>query len=95
MARTWSDAELNDLIEEVLVDAYNDSEQLGSFECVFAEAELPVRAEPLGLPCSLIEVDFGGDERRRLVGVIDLDRRRHRMSLLDITITDDVHEAAR
>ena len=39
---TWADGELDELLEDVLVDAYGDSEQLGAFECVFAEAGLPV-----------------------------------------------------
>jgi hypothetical protein len=91
----WSDAELDGLIEEVIVDAYNDSEQLGSFECVFAECDFPVDAEALGMRCSLVEVVFDGDERRGLVGVIELDGRRHRLGLLDVTITDVSSEAAR
>ena len=90
----WSDAELDELIEEVLVDAHNDSEQLGSFECVIADSDLPVAAEALGMECTLVEVVFDGDERRGLVGVIDLDGRRHRLSLLDVTITDVASEAA-
>jgi hypothetical protein len=91
----WPDAELDELIEEVTVDAYNDSEQLGSFECVFAGADLPVAAETLGMPCTLIEVVFDGDERRGLIGVVDLDGRQHRISLLDVTILDTTSEAAR
>jgi hypothetical protein len=91
----WSDAELDELIEEVIVDAYNDSEQLSSFECVFAETDLPVAAEALGMPCTLVEVVSDGDERRGLVGVVDLDNRRHRIGLVDVTITDTASEAAR
>lgn len=89
----WSDAELDELIEEVIIDAYND-EQLGSFECVIADSDLPVAAEALGMECTLVEVVVDDDERRGLVGVIDLDGRRHRLSLLDVTITDVASEAA-
>ena len=91
----WSDAELDELIEAVIVDAYNDSEHLGSFECVFAETDLPVVAEALGMPCTLIDVLFDGDERRGLVGVIDLDGRQHRIGLLDVVVSDTASEAAR
>jgi hypothetical protein len=91
----WSDTELDELIEEVIVDAYNDSEQLSSFECVFAETDPPVAAEALGMPCMLVEVVSDGDERRGLVGIVDLDNRRHRIGLLDVTITDTASEAAR
>lgn len=92
---TWSVGELEELIAEVLVDAYGDSEQLGAFECVFAEAGLPAAAMAIGMACSLDEVEFDGDERRGLVAVITLDGRRQRFSLLDIEITDESHEAAR
>ncbi len=90
----WSDAELDELIEDVLVDAYGVSEQLGSFDCVFAEAGLPVAAEALGTTCTLHAVEFDGDERRGLVAVTELEGHRHRLSLVDITITDNSHEAA-
>jgi len=91
---TWPEGELDELIEEVLVDAYGDSEQLGAFECVFADAGLPVAAVAVGMACSLDEVEFDGDERRGLVAVITLDGRR-RLSLLDVAITDESDEAAR
>lgn len=83
------------LIEEVLVDAYGNGEQLGAFECAFAEAGLPVSALVVGMTCGLDEVEFEGDERRGLVGVVNLDGRRERVSLLDVSITDESHEAAR
>jgi hypothetical protein len=92
---TRPDGELDELIEEVLVDAYGDSEQLGAFECVFSEAGLPSAAVAIGMACNLDEVEFDGDERRGLVAVITLDGRRQRLSLLDIEITDESHEAAR
>ena len=38
----WSDTDLDDLIEEILVDAFGGDEQLGAFECVFSEAEFPL-----------------------------------------------------
>jgi len=91
---TWPEGELDELIEEVLVDAYGDSEQLGAFECVFADAGLPVAAVAVGMACSLDEVEFDGDEPRGLVAVITLDGRR-RLSLLDVAITDESDEAAR
>ena len=95
MPGTWPDGELDELVDDVLVDAYGDSEQLGAFECVFAEADLPVAAEAVGLPCVLDGVEFDGDERRGLVAVITLEGRRQRLGLLDVVITDEGHEAAR
>ena len=95
MPRRWSNADLDGLIEEVLVDAYDDSEQLSSFECAFDEVRLPVAAAALGMACSLVAVRFNGDERRGLEGEIVLDGALHRMSLLDVVVTDDGHDAAR
>jgi hypothetical protein len=92
---TWPDGDLDELLEDVLVDACGDSEQLGAFECVIAEAGLPVAAKAVGMACSLDRVEFDGDERRGLIAVVTRDRRRQRMSLLDVVITDDSHEAAR
>lgn len=95
ISRTWPEGELDALIEEVLVDAYGNGEQLSAFECAFAEAGLPVSAVVVGMTCGLDEVEFGGDERRGLVGVVNLDGRRERVSLVDVSITDESHEAAR
>ena len=92
---TWADGQLDALLEDVLADAYGDGEQLGAFGCVFADAGLPAAAEAAGLPCTMDGVEFDGDERRGLVAVITLDGRRQRLSLLDVVITDESHEAAR
>src|SRR5438067_8411461 len=91
----WSEAELDRLIEDVLVDAYGDSEQLGAFECAFAESGLPAAAEVIGLPCSLDSVEFNGDERRGLIAHVTIDGRRQRVGLVDVRVTDRDHEAAR
>ena len=61
----------------------------------FAEAGLPVDAEAVGMPCSLDVVEFDGHERRGLVAVVTLAGRRQRLSLLDVVITDESHDAAR
>lgn len=71
MPRSWSDADLDDLIEEILVDTYGDSNRLSSFECAFDEAGPPVAAEALGMACWLVAVRFDGGQRRGLEGEID------------------------
>ncbi len=91
----WPDVELDELLDDVLVDAYGDSEQLGACEFVFAEAGPPAAAEAVGLACALDRVEFDGDERRGLVAVLTLDGRRQQLSSLDVVITDESHEAAR
>jgi len=91
----WSNADLDRLIEDVLVDAYGDSEQLGAFECVFAESGLPVDAEVLGLACSLDSVEYDGDERRGLVANVSIAGQKRRVGLVEVRVTDQGHEAAR
>ena len=91
----WSDVELDGLIEEIIVDAYGDDEQLGSFECVFGDADLPVAAETLGLACTLLEVVYKGDDRRGLRARLRLDGREVETGLLDVTITDVKSDTAR
>jgi hypothetical protein len=54
--------ETDDLLDEILVDAYGDSEQLTAFELAFEKrARFPFPARIVGLP---VEVK-GGVRRRR------------------------------
>src|SRR5271157_1956499 len=62
-----SEEELNDLVDEITVDAYNDDEQLWAFRQVIEdEVDLPVDAFVLGEPVTAIEIDYDGNERRGL-----------------------------
>lgn len=84
---------MDELIEEVLVDAFGESEQLSSFECAFAEAELPVRARALG---TLTGVGFDGDVRRGLEADLMIDGRVERVGILSVEVArDDRPEFAR
>jgi hypothetical protein len=62
-----SEEELNDLVDEITVDAYNDDEQLWAFRQVIEdEVDLPADAFVLGEPVAVIEIDYDGNERRGL-----------------------------
>jgi hypothetical protein len=91
----WTDTDLDELIEDVLVDAYGDAEQLSSFECGFEDVDFPVPATALGKALVWTGVRFDGDERRGLEACMRVDGRVYRISLLDIEATDDTHDAAR
>ena len=53
----WSEEQLEARLDEVVVDAYGDYEQLGSFGCVLEELlERPVAASVIGEPVELISV---------------------------------------
>jgi hypothetical protein len=55
---------LDELIEEIIVDAYGDDEQLSAF-CQVIEDEVPLPADGfvIGEPVSVVEIDYAGNER--------------------------------
>ncbi len=57
----WSEPELDRRTKEVLIDAYNEDEQLGSFECTMDELlGKPVECEVLGRAATLLSVTAAG-----------------------------------
>ncbi|MGQ0826008.1 MAG: hypothetical protein ACT4OX_13440 [Actinomycetota bacterium] len=73
------------LIEEIIVDAYGDYEQLWSFRQAFADnARFPFRGLVVGVEVDVSAVDFDGDERRRLIAVCQRADERHTVSLIDV-----------
>ena len=66
MARK-SEEELNDLVDEIVIDAYGDDEQLWAFRQAFEdEIALPADASLFGQPATVLEIDYDGNERRGL-----------------------------
>ncbi len=60
-------SELDELIEEITVDAYGDDEQLWAFREAFEDdVPLPADAHVVGEPVSVVAVDYDGNERRGL-----------------------------
>ncbi|MFH1314753.1 MAG: tetratricopeptide repeat protein, partial [Candidatus Eisenbacteria bacterium] len=58
---------LDDMIEEITVDAYGDDEKLWAFLQAFGDnVELPADGFVIGEPVSVIDVDYDGNERRGL-----------------------------
>ncbi len=59
--------ELDRLIEEIIVDAYGDDEQLWAFRQAFEDnVVLPAKAFVVGEPVTVIMIDYDGNERRGL-----------------------------
>jgi hypothetical protein len=58
---------LDELIEEIIVDAYTEDEQLWAFRQVIQD-EVPLSADGfvIGEPVSVVEIDYDGNERRGL-----------------------------
>jgi hypothetical protein len=60
-------AGLDQLIEEITVDAYGDDEQLWAFRQAFEdEVSLPADGFVIGEPVTVVEIDYDGNERRGL-----------------------------
>ena len=58
---------MEEMIEEITVDAYGDDEQLWAFRQAFEDnVELPADGFVIGEPVSVFEVDYDGNERRGL-----------------------------
>jgi hypothetical protein len=91
----WSEAELDLLIEDVLVYAYGDGEQLTAFECAFETCGLPASAEVLGRASTLEAVEFTGDERRGLIESVVIDGSSRQVGLVEVEVADRGHDAAR
>ena len=60
-------AALDELIEEITVDAYGDAEQLWAFrQALEDEVSLPADGFVIGEPVAVVEIDYEGNERRGL-----------------------------
>jgi hypothetical protein len=58
---------LDEMVEEIIVDAYGDHEQLWAFRQVFDDdIDLPADGFVIGEPVSVMEIDYDGNERRGL-----------------------------
>jgi len=76
--------ELDELIDEITVDAYGD-EGYWAFLTAFEEAvSLPMKAKVIGESIELVKIGFDGDERRGLTATVRRKGRTWRIGLLDV-----------
>ena len=88
---SWSDAEIDDRIEEIIVDAYGDDEQLSSFACVLDELlDAPANAMAMGQPVHLTAVEDGGP-RLGLRATVKSPTAKWTVALVDITVDPVSH----
>ena len=77
--------DLEQLIDEITVDAYGLDEQLTGFLQVFLdEVTLPASAVVLGSAVEVVRFDFEGDERRGLVAQCCHGKVTGTVSLIDV-----------
>ena len=90
-ARDKSDSStIDELLEEILTDAYGDDEQLWAFRQVFEDnMELPTDAVVIGEPVSVIEIDYDGNERRGLTATCQReDGSEHVVAVAELAFTE-------
>src|SRR5687767_12165828 len=84
--RNDDNADLDELIEEITVDAYGDDEQLWAFRQVIEdEVELPTDGFIIDEPVKIIKIDYDGNERRGLTATCRReDGSKHVVAAADI-----------
>lgn len=88
---SWSDAELDDRIEEIIVDAYGDDEQLSAFACIIDELlDAPAGATAMGQAVELTAVEDGG-ARVGLRATVRSPTGKWTVALVDITVEPVPH----
>ena len=81
--------ELNDLVDEITVDAYTDDEQLWAFRQVFEdEVAMPVEAVLIGEPVEALSIDYDGNERRGLIARCRRGSSVYTVAAQDLTFPD-------
>ncbi len=96
------DTDLDDLIEDIITDAYGDEEQFEAFRQAFEDqVSLPTEAQILGETVRVIVIDYDGNSRRGITVTCrhSGDQQDHVFSIADVVFTDPsmarVHAAYR
>ena len=80
-----SNAELDEMIEEAIVDAYGESEQtVGFYTMLEDNLATPFKTEMLGVEVTVERIDMTDDEQ--IVAVCSRGRSRHRVQILDLPL---------
>jgi hypothetical protein len=87
-----SDAELEALVAEAVVDCYDDDEQLsGLFAMIEGNLAVPFTTEVLGVPVTVRKVDL---RAHGVVAVCYRDRIRQAIGILDLPLPEPAPEGA-
>ena len=81
---------LDELIEEITLDAYNAAEQLWAFRQAFEDdVPLPADGYVIGEPVSVVEIDYDGNERRGLTAICRReDGSKHVVAATDVVFPE-------
>lgn len=85
-----NEGELNDLIEQIVVDAYGADEQLWAFrQAMEDDIVMPADAFVVGEPVTVLEIDYDGNERRGLtVRIRREDGSEHCLAASDVAFPE-------
>jgi hypothetical protein len=83
-----ADPDLDSLIEDITVDAYDEDEQLMGFENAFDEANFPCPGTVVGEDIEVLSVTTANN-RRELIATCQRNGKRYEIALLDIDIHAD------
>jgi len=91
-----SDKTTDKLLEEILVDAYGEDEQLWAFRQVLEdELPLPVDASVIGEAVSVTKIDYDGNPHRGLRATCKkADGKTYKVSLSDVVFPEDSKAAS-
>jgi uncharacterized protein (UPF0262 family) len=88
-----SDAELDEMIEEAITDAYGESEQISGFYTMIEEnLAVPFETEILGVKVKVERIDMTDDEQ--IVAVCSRGNSSQRIPLLDLPMPNLLPEGA-
>jgi len=88
-----SRAHLERLVEEAIVDAYNESEQrCGLFTMIDDHLALPFDTEVLGMPVTVERIDL--TEADEVVAICRRGRTRQRIAVLDLPLPNPLPDGA-
>lgn len=75
---------LDELIEQITVDAYGDEGYWSFLQTITDEVAFPFPASLLGMEVVVTDVDFDGDERRGLLASVERPGSSAAISLLEL-----------
>ncbi|MAQ14213.1 MAG: cytoplasmic protein [Sandaracinus sp.] len=82
--------EVDEILEDLLVDAYGESEQLCALcEGISEALELPIEAQVVGVPVSLRALDYEDARRRLVVRCRRSDGSEHQVDFADVALPAD------
>lgn len=90
-----SDLDIDDLVEQITVDAYGNEGYTSFCQAFEDNLDLPISATVIGTDVTITRIDFDGDERRGLTTTARRDSRTWTVSLLDVEVPESEHRFLR